>query len=111
MKYMLLVCPDPSIEVSPEDADPRPWDQEMDRRGFTIMRSRLKPADATTSVSVREGELTVTDGPFAESKEVFAGFCIIECADLEEAIKLAAEHPVAKFGAVDIRPFWPFDED
>lgn len=111
MKYMLPICPDPSIEVSPEEADPDAWDQEMDRRGIAILRSRLRPSTASTSVRVREGELTVTDGPFAEAKEVFAGFCIMECSGLDEAIKLAAEHPVARFGTVEIRPFWPFDED
>lgn len=110
MKYMLLIRPDPSITVSPEQADPDPWDQEMDRRGVAIMRSRLQPSSASTCVRVREGELTVTDGPFAEAKEVFAGFCIIECLDRDEAIRLASEHPVTKFGAIEIRPFWPFDE-
>ena len=111
MKYMLLICPDPSIDVSPEEADPEPWGQEMDRRGVTILGSRLRPRSASTSVSVREGELTVTDGPFAEAKEEFAGFDVIDCADLDEAIEVASKHPVAKFGTVEIRPFWPFDED
>ena len=111
MKYLLMICPDPSANVSPEEADPEPWGQEMDRRGITIMGSRLRPRTASTSVSVREGELTVTDGPFAEAKEEFAGFDIIECADLDEAIEVASKHPVAKFGSVEIRPFWPFDED
>lgn len=60
---------------------------------------------------MREGELTVTDGPFAETKEEFAGFDVLDCADLDEAIEMASQHPVAKFGSVEIRPFWPFDED
>jgi len=111
MKYMLLICPDPSIDVSPEEADPEPWGQEMDRRGVTILGSRLRPRSASTSVSVREGELTVTDGPFAEAKEEFAGFDVIECADLDEAIEVASKHPMAKFGTVEIRPFWPFGAD
>lgn len=111
MKYLLLICPDPSIEVAPGAGDPEPWGKEMDRRGIAIMGARLRPRSASTSVSVREGELTVTDGPFAETKEEFAGFDVIDCADLDEAIEVASKHPVAKFGSVEIRPFWPFDED
>lgn len=111
MKYMLLICPDSSIEVSPEEADPEAWGQEMDRRGVAIMGSRLRPRAVGTSVRVRDGELTVTDGPLAEAKEAFAGFDIVECADLDEAIEVASKHPVARFGTVEIRPFWPFDED
>lgn len=111
MKYLLMICADPSIEVSPEEADVRPWVQETVRRGVNVMGSRLRPRTASTSVRVREGGLTVTDGPFAEAKEEFAGFDVIDCADLDEAIEVASMHPVAKFGTVEIRPFWPFDEE
>jgi len=111
MKYLLLICPDPSIEVSPEEADPHRWGEEMNRRGINLAGDRLRPRSASTSVSIRDGELTLTDGPFAETKEEFAGFNIIDCADLDEAIEVASKHPVAKFGSVEIRPFWPFDED
>lgn len=111
MKYLFMICPDPSIAVSPEDADPEAWVQETVRRGVNVIGSRLRPRDASTSVRVREGELSVTDGPFAEAKEEFAGFDVIDCADLDEAIEVASKHPVAKFGSVEIRPFWPFDED
>lgn len=111
MRYLLMICCDPSVQVSPEEGDVRPWAKEMDGRGVTILGSRLRPRTASTSVSVREGELTVTDGPFAEAKEEFAGFDVIDCTDLDEAIEVASKHPVAKFGTVEIRPFWPFDED
>jgi hypothetical protein len=49
----------------------------------------------------------VTDGPFAETKEWIAGFDILECANLDEAIDIAAKHPMARFGRIEIRPFWP----
>lgn len=111
MKYLLMICPDPSIKVTPEEADPEPWVQETVRRGINVIGSRLRPRADSTSVSMREGELTVTDGPFAETKEEFAGFDVLDCADLDEAIEMASQHPVAKFGSVEIRPFWPFDED
>jgi len=111
VKYLLLICPDRSIDVSPEEADPGPWVAETVRRGVDIIGSRVRPAQDATSVRVRDGELSVTDGPFAEAKEQMAGFDVIECADLDEAIEVASKHPVARFGTVEVRPFWPFGED
>ncbi len=55
-------------------------------------------------VGPRDDELSITDGPFAEAKEQMAGFDLIECADLDEAIQVASKHPVARFGTIDIRP-------
>ena len=54
---------------------------------------------------VREGEVVLADGPFAETKELIAGFDIIDCADLDEAIEVASKHPLAKRGAMELRPF------
>ena len=103
MKYLLLVCVDESVEVSPEQADPEPWVEETERRGARLDGHRLCPADDATTV---RGGL-VTQGPFAETKEQIAGFDIIECADLDEAIAIASKHPVASFGAIEVRPVWP----
>ena len=55
---------------------------------------------------VREDEVLLSDGPFAESKEQMGGFDIVECADLDDAIEVASRHPVAKFGTIEIRPLW-----
>ena len=55
---------------------------------------------------LRDGEVLLTDGPFAETKEQILGFDVIECADLDEALEIAAKHPVAKYGMVEVRPFW-----
>ena len=60
---------------------------------------------------VRDGELLVTDGPFTESKEWIAGFDILECDDLDEAIEVASRHPMARGGRIELRPFHPVDED
>lgn len=111
MKYLLMICADPSLVVTPEEADAGPWVGEMDRRRVRITGSRVRPPGDSTSVRIRDEELTITDGPFAEAKEEFAGFDVIECADLDEAIEVASKHPVARFGTVQIRPFWPFEED
>ena len=59
---------------------------------------------------VRKGELLVTDGPFTESKEWIAGYDIIECADLDEAIDYVSRHPMARIGRIEIRPFWPWED-
>jgi hypothetical protein len=104
VKYLLLICVEEGIEVSPEDANPDAWVAEMDGRGVRTFGSRLGPASAATAVRVRDGELSITDGPFAETKEQMAGFDLIECADLDEAIEVASKHPVARFGTIDVRP-------
>jgi hypothetical protein len=110
VKYLLLMYTDDAVEVSPEEADPGPWVEDTVRRGVNLMGARLRPVRETTSVRVRDGELLVTDGPFAEAREEMAGFDVIECADLDEAIEVASKHPVTGFGTVQVRPFWPFEE-
>lgn len=105
MKFLLLICVDPAIEVTPEMTSPDAWVEEMDRRGIRSQGSELRPPVEARTVRVRSGEQVITDGPFAETKEFFAGFDIIECADLDEALAVAAKHPVARFGAVEVRAF------
>ena len=58
------------------------------------------------SVRVRDGKKLITDGPFAETKEVVGGFDILECGSLDEALEIASRHPVAEIGTIEIRPFW-----
>jgi hypothetical protein len=111
VKYMMLVCVDESVELSPEEtAQIGPatdaWVEEMDRRGIRLEGNQLRPASDATTVSVRGGEVLIADGPFAETKEQIAGFDIIDCADLDEAIEVASKHPVATFGKLEVRPFW-----
>ncbi|MDH6572354.1 ketosteroid isomerase-like protein [Streptomyces sp. SAI-117] len=109
MKYMLLVCGDDTADASGM-APVEPWVEELGDRGARLHGHRLaRPADAVT-VRVRGGEVLRTDGPFAETKEYVAGFDILECGSLEEAVEAAAKHPVATIGAMEVRPFWE-DED
>jgi hypothetical protein len=68
---------------------------------------RLRPVSDATSVSVRDEQLLVSDGPFAETKEQIGGFDIIECRDLDEAIEIASKHPIARYGTIEVRPVWP----
>ena len=111
MKYMMLVCADEATEVSPEEADQigraaDAWVEEMTRRGIRLTGQRLRPVSDATTVSVRGDEVMVADGPFAETKEQIAGYDIIDCADLDEAIEVASKHPVARLGKIEVRPFW-----
>ena len=70
------------------------------------MGERLAPPKMRPPSASRDGKLLLTDGPFIESKELIAGFDIIDCADLDEAIEVASKHPMARFGMVEVRPFW-----
>jgi hypothetical protein len=119
MKYLLLVCMEqpPSApaefdeDLAEQDAgvddDLRRWFAEIDKRGSRLIGSQVTlPASAAT-VRVRDGEVIISDGPFAETKEWMAGFDVIECPSMEEAVEIAARHPVAAFGMVEVRPFMP----
>jgi len=110
MKYVMLVCLDPSIELSPEQRTtigPQvdAWVREMDGRGVRLQGQELAGAEDATTIRVRGGEIVIADGPFAETKELIAGFDILDCADLDEAMEVASKHPVARFGSLELRPF------
>jgi hypothetical protein len=106
MRYMLLICGDETLEVSPEESSAEAWVEEMDGRGVRLHGTRLRPVSDATTVRVRDGEVLLADGPFAETKEQVGGYDLIECANLDEAIEVAAKHPVAKFGVIEVRPVW-----
>jgi hypothetical protein len=108
---MMLVCADEATELSAEEAGQieraaDAWIEEMTRRGIRLAGQRLRPVSDATTVQVRGGEVMIADGPFAETKEQVAGYDIIDCADLDEAIEVASKHPVATFGKIEVRPFW-----
>jgi hypothetical protein len=111
MRYALLVCFDENTELSEEDnerleAEFMGFQEEMEARGVLVSRERLRPTSLSTTVRVRDEGLVVADGPFAETKEQIAGFYIIECEDLDEAIEIAARNPGARYGTIEIRPVW-----
>src|ERR1700679_494262 len=110
MRYVMLVCRDPSIELTPEQRttigpEVEAWVQEMDARGVRLQGQELAGVQDATTVRVRGGEVVIADGPFAETKEQIAGFDILDCANLDEAMEVAAKHPVARFGSLELRPF------
>jgi hypothetical protein len=106
MKYLLLICTEGEFHATPEEMDPEPWVEEMTRRGVRLTGDRTRPAEDATTVRVRDGAQLITDGPYAETKEQMAGFDIIDCADLDEAIEIASKHPMARYGMIEVRPFW-----
>jgi hypothetical protein len=109
MKYMMFVATDgePYTSDKPPPGSDR-WLANV--RGKRIMGNRLRPAGEAKTVRVRSGEVIVTDGPFAESKETIIGFDILDCETLEEAIDIASRHPLAQSGRLELRAFWPFEE-
>ncbi len=82
------------------------WVREMDGRGVRLQGDRLGLSTEATTVRVRNDELLIADGPFAETKEQIGGYDLLECADLDEAIEVASKHPVAKVGFIEVRAFW-----
>jgi len=110
MKYMMFVCTDTEPETDESRIpDIDAWVAENDAAGRRVEGSVLGTASAATTVRVRGGDLLVSDGPFAETKEVIVGFDILECADLDEAIEVARAHPMAWTGRLELRPFADLD--
>ena len=110
MKYMFLLyanrpLPEPGTDEARQLLEA--WNAsttEMAKAGVLIDCGPLYPPSASTTVEVRDGETLLTDGPAAEIKEHFGGFTLVECADLDEALKWAARVPTASDGRVEVRP-------
>ena len=109
MRYLLLICTDPTGEpYTPEGDTIEQWLAETGPA--RIDGDRLRPVSDARTVRVRGSQTLVTDGPFAETAEHIAGYDVIECASDDEAVRIAAGHPMARFGRVEVRPFWPFED-
>ena len=113
MKYMSLVYQDEKQEVHVppaqiEQAKRDYWvsTEDIKKSGHYIGSNGLKHTDAATTVRVRNGKVSTTDGPFAETKEQLGGYFLIEAKDLNDAIQVAARIPSAKWGSVEVRPIW-----
>jgi hypothetical protein len=111
MRYALLVCDVENVELSPDDVEQRFVDYTaaqagMEANGAFVSRERLRPTSASTTVRIRDGNLVIADGPFAETKEQIAGFYIIECEGLAQAIEMASTIPAARSGTIEVRPVW-----
>jgi hypothetical protein len=83
--------------------------EELRQSGHYIASSPLHPAETATTIRVRNGKLSITDGPFAETREQLGGFYIIEARDLNDAIRVASKMPPARIGSIEVRPLQEFD--
>jgi len=105
MRYMMFVCSDTEPDTDGADLpDIEAWVEENDAAGRRLLGNALAPISSATTVRVRNGELLVSDGPFAETKELILGFDLLDCADLDDAIEVARAHPMARSGRLEIRP-------
>ena len=110
MKYLCLVYLDEKRLDELPDEDCVEFDTAIRRSGHCIASDALESVSTATTVRVRGGKTSVTDGPFAETKEQLAGFYMIEARDLDEAIQIAARIPPARVGSIEVRPIRPIRE-
>ena len=116
MQYLLLIYDDESIygRMSEDERNAFMGEYftftgEIQNEGKMLAGNALQPTSAATSVRVRDGEVMVTDGPFAETKEQLGGYFIVDCKDLDEAIEVAKRIPSARIGTIEVRPIMEFD--
>lgn len=110
MKFLMLVLSDPARSSDEEPPVPiEQWVEEAYGSGKATDGDRLRPSAEARTIRRRDGEVRVTDGPVTPAHVEIAGFDILECADMEEAITLAGRHPMATAGIIELRPAWPLD--
>ncbi len=112
MKYMLFTYRDPSVQLDPQQRAAVPaavaaWCEEMDARGVRLGGHVLGPLAESRTIQLRSGEKIVGDGPVAEQAFHIAGFNILECADLDEALEVASKNPGAEFGILELKAIEP----
>jgi hypothetical protein len=115
VKYLCLVYHDETrIDALPEreyDAivsEVLDYREELRRTGHYIASSPLQPVQCATTIRVRNGMMSITDGPFAETREQLGGFYLIEATDLNDAIRVASKMPPARLGSIEVRPLKEF---
>ncbi len=116
MKYALLIYYDESQQADPDSQESKDvmdayfkFTESITERGINLGGEALHGIDSATTVRVRDGETLTTDGPFAETKEALGGFYLIDVADLDEAISVAAELPGSWHGSVEVRPIFDWE--
>jgi len=103
MKYLCLIYFDEKLDGVP-DSECLAYGETLRESGRCIAAEPLHPIHTATTVRVRDGKVSITDGPFAETKEQLAGFYLIDAKDLDEAIEVAAKIPPARVGSIEVRP-------
>ena len=118
MQYRLMIYTAESVDDGMSEAEMGRvleaygrLDAELEEKGAEISSNRLRPVASATSVRKRNGEFTLTDGPFAETKEQLGGYYLIEAVSLDEAIEWAKKIPSVEHGTIEVRPIWTMEED
>jgi hypothetical protein len=113
MKYLCLVYQDetgrhklPKAELEKVIDEYQEFGESIKRSGHHLGSNGLQPTNSATTVRVRNGKISTTDGPFAETKEQLGGYFLIEAKDLNDAIQVAARIPSARWGSIEVRPVW-----
>jgi hypothetical protein len=114
MQYLILIYGDPTVAATMTEAEGREvvrdyfaYTQRLQDAGAFLGGNPLEDTDAATTVRVRDGQRLLTDGPFAETREVLGGYYLIECDTLDEALDHAAACPGSKRGSIEVRPIMP----
>ena len=115
MRYLMLIYLDeksfaelPMPEQNRVHRECTAWHDELQRNGLSVMAAGLQPTSTATTLRQGPGKVAVTDGPFAETKEVLGGFEMLECRDLDEAISIAKRFPALQIGStIELRPVVP----
>lgn len=110
MKYLCLVYGEEERIAEMDDHECLAYDRSILESGHRLASEALQPVATATTVRIRNGRVSVSDGPFAETKETLAGFYLIEARDLNEAIQLASKIPPARVGSIEVRPVRPIRE-
>jgi hypothetical protein len=110
VKYLCLVYAEEAALEAVPDRHCVAYDTTLRESGRCLASEALQPVATATTVRVRDGRTSITDGPFAETKEQLTGFYLVEARDLDEALGLAADIPPARVGSIEVRPVRPIRE-
>jgi hypothetical protein len=111
-QYMLLLYA-PEVEEAEQSKRETQWplwkelNESLTEAGLLVANGRLYPVPSATTVRLRGGDAEITDGPFAVTKEVLVGYYLLDCSDLDEALRQAERIPLARYGSVEVRPVMP----
>jgi hypothetical protein len=108
--YLLTVwvggMPAPSVDDQAAIDENAAWREDLETRGLHVLGNALEPPDTATTVRVRGGKTLLSDGPAIETEEFIAGIEVVSCANRQQAIELAAAHPMARYHTIEVRPFY-----
>lgn len=113
MQYLALIYSDETFDDVPMEqlfGEYRAFTEKAMAAGVMLGGNPLEPTNTATTVRIREGELLLSDGPFAETKEQLGGYYLFECENLEEAVSWAKQIPTARYGSIEVRPIMAFDD-